>query len=73
MRGNGSKLFTKTIYDPSIWTDAKLKKAVKESVEDALKQNGSFINGKSYKGVTEEGYSIEFWYRDDLIQTFYFL
>ncbi len=72
LTGNGSKNYTKTIYDPAVWTDAKLEKALKEALQDVANKNGTFVNGKSYRGVTIDGYEIEFWYRDNNIQTFYF-
>jgi hypothetical protein len=64
--------YVKTVYDPTIWTDGKLEKALKESLQDAFNKEGAFINGKSYIGKTTEGYEIEFWYRDNKVQTFYF-
>jgi TANFOR domain-containing protein len=64
--------FVKTIYDPTVWTDTKLKKALDEAVKDAFNKEGNFVNNRSYLGKSIEGYEIEFWYRDNRIQTFYF-
>lgn len=64
--------YVKTIYDPKIWSDTKLEKALKEALQDAFLKEGNFINGKSYVGKSIEGYDIEFWYRDNKVQTFYF-
>jgi hypothetical protein len=68
-----SNTFVKTIYDPDVWTDAKLEKALKEALQDVLTKEHELVNGKSYKGFTSEGYEIEFWYRENKIQTFYFI
>lgn len=51
----------------------KARKSIKRSVASASNKQGDFINGKSYIGKTIEGFNIEFWYRNDRIETFYFV
>ena len=63
----------KTIYDPSVWTDAKLETAVKEAALDHAKRHGNFIERKALIGTTSEGYKIEFFYHNGKIETFYFI
>ena len=63
--------FVKTIYDPSIWTDIKLERALKEAIEDAANKNHKIIPYK-FNGVTSEGYHIEGYFKDGKVSTFYF-
>jgi hypothetical protein len=63
--------FLKTIYDPEIWTDAKLEKALKEALQDC-QNNGKLVENKFTSGLTKEGFEIEFIVRDGKVQTFYF-
>lgn len=65
--------FMKAIYDPSIWPDAKLMEALREALHDIKIKRGAFVNGTKYQGMTKEGYNIELWYRNDAVQTFYFV
>jgi len=70
----GTDGFKKTVYDPAIWTDDKLKQAFKEAFQDAnIKNKGVLSKGGPYQGKTRDGYTIEFYYRNDKIQTFYFV
>ncbi|MFA0963105.1 hypothetical protein AB9P05_14970 [Roseivirga sp. BDSF3-8] len=62
----------KTIYDPKIWTDSNLQKAVDEAILDYAKKNGDFLEGQALIGKTSDGYDIEFFYRNGNIETFYF-
>ncbi|GAA4279015.1 EndoU domain-containing protein [Aquimarina mytili] len=68
---SSTKHFEKTLYDPSVWTDAKLEKAIKEAVQDAANKNGGTVPTK-FNGNTTEGYEIEGWFRNGVIETFYF-
>lgn len=70
MKGDGSKDYIKNIYDPAIWTDTKLEKALKESLDDAFK-NKSLADGQ-FNGLTSEGYSIQGYIRNGKVETFYF-
>lgn len=62
----------KTIYDPTIWTDAKIETSIGEAVMDYAKHNGNFVEGQPLLGKTKEGHEIEFFYRDGTVATFYF-
>ncbi len=62
----------KTIYDPAIWTDSKLQKAVDEAILDYAKKNGDLLEGQALIGKTLDGYDIEFFYRNGTVETFYF-
>ncbi len=70
MKGDGSKDYIKNIYDPAIWTDTKLEKALKELLDDAFK-NKSLADGQ-FNGLTSEGYSIQGYIRNGKVETFYF-
>lgn len=39
--------YEKTIYDPKIWTDDKLEKALKEAINDVYGRNGNLLIGKN--------------------------
>ncbi|HEY8936432.1 MAG TPA: hypothetical protein VIM65_14475 [Cyclobacteriaceae bacterium] len=40
----------KTVYDPSIWTDAKLERALKEAIQDAANKSSGVID-REWVGV----------------------
>jgi hypothetical protein len=61
--------FVKTIYDPSIWTDIKLEKALKEALQYKF-QNTPITDGK-FIGLTNENYEMEFIIREGKVSTFY--
>jgi hypothetical protein len=67
--------FRKTIYDPTIWPDSKLDELIRDAFQDAhIKQKGIFsFPDREYIGVTKEGYEIGFYFRDNRIQTYFFL
>ncbi|OOV29857.1 hypothetical protein BXU11_08335 [Flavobacterium sp. LM5] len=65
------KNYVKTIYDPKIWTDSKLEKALKEALLDC-NNKGNMIEDKLTSGITKDGYEIEFIIRDQKVKTFYF-
>jgi hypothetical protein len=65
-------VYQKTVYEAAFWDDVKLEQALKEVVVDVVNNYGNLQNGKSYKGLTKEGYQIEFWFRDNKIETWYF-
>lgn len=65
------KNYVKTIYDPKIWTDSKLEKALKEALQDC-NNKGNMIEDKLTSGITKDGYEIEFIIRDQKVKTFYF-
>lgn len=69
---SASEDFIKSIYDPVIWSDAKLEKALKEALQDAANGNKGIIPTK-FKGNSIEGYPIEGYFRNGKIETFYFL
>ncbi len=72
MKGRkGTENYEKTIYDPKIWTDDKLEKALKEAVQDAINNNGGTLPLK-FNGNTSKGYEIEGYFRNGKIETFYF-
>ena len=66
----GSKDYIKNVYDPSVWTDVKLEKALKEALEDAFK-NKTFEDDQ-FNGLTADGYSIQGYIRNGKVDTFYF-
>lgn len=68
---NTTEDYVKTIYDPAIWPDAKLERALKESLQDVANKNGGNIPYK-FNGVTSEGYKIEGYFKDGKVSTFYF-
>jgi WXG100 family type VII secretion target len=61
----------KTVYDPKVWSDAKLQTAVQEALQDAANRNGGVVP-ELWTGVTKEGYPIRGYFRDGKITTFYF-
>lgn len=63
--------FTKTVYDPVIWTDVKLNQALKEAVQDALNKSGGILR-REWTGVTSEGYNIRGYTQNGRITSFYF-
>jgi hypothetical protein len=64
-----TKLYTKTVYDPQVWTDDKLTQAVVEAVTDAVNK-GQF--NREWIGVTKEGYPIRGFQENGQITTFFF-
>jgi hypothetical protein len=63
----------KTVYDPAIWTDAKLEQALKEAFQDAFNKNDGVIPlTNPTGGLTSEGYKIIFTYRNGNITSFWF-
>jgi hypothetical protein len=74
LRGSSAtENFIKSVYDPLIWTDAKIEKALKESLQDySNKNNGQLVNDKFISGRSKDGYEIEFILRNDNLKTFYF-
>ena len=73
LKGDGAKNFKKAIYDPAIWSDDKLEKALKEVLEDAINKNdGKLPDGNPSEGVTSEGYKIMFTSKNEKITSFWF-
>jgi TANFOR domain-containing protein len=63
----------KTIYNPSKWTDARLAKSIKEAFHDAnIRGKGMLHTKVKFMGTTKEGYKIEFWFRNNKVESFYF-
>lgn len=71
LKEDGTNPFTKTTYDPVIWSDSKLEKSLKEALQDAANK-GNFIENKFVSGLSKEGYEIEFIIRNGKVETFYF-
>ena len=63
--------YEKTVYNPEIWTNDKLEKALKEAVQDAINKNKGILPSK-FNGYTSEGYEIEGYFKNGTIDTFYF-
>lgn len=62
----------KSIYDPAIWPDARLEKALKEAAQDAANlNNGKLL--KEWEGSTTEGYKIHGYFENGKITSFFFL
>jgi Bacterial EndoU nuclease len=61
----------KTIYEPVIWTDSKLDKALKEALQNSSNTNSNILKS-IWDGLTIEGYPIRGYFRDNKISTFYF-
>jgi hypothetical protein len=61
LKGDGSVPFQKTTYNPAIWPDIELEKALKEALQDAAnKNNGILPLGNPSPGFTSEGYKVMF-------------
>ena len=60
---NSTEDYVKTIYDPVVWSDAKLEKALKDALQDAANKNSGTVPYK-FNGVTPEGYKIEGYFKD---------
>jgi len=71
LKGDKTKPFVKTLYDPAVWSDAKLEKALKEALQDVVNKNNGVIPEK-FIGNSTEGYPIEGYYRNGAVDTFYF-
>ncbi|MGB4775658.1 MAG: CdiA family toxin C-terminal domain-containing protein [Daejeonella sp.] len=71
LRGDGAKNFTKTTYDPAIWTDIKLNKALKEAIQDAANKNGGILK-REWNGLTSNGYTMRGYFDNDKITSFFF-
>ncbi|PGH40527.1 MAG: hypothetical protein CRN43_02430 [Candidatus Nephrothrix sp. EaCA] len=71
LKGDKTKPFVKTLYDPAVWSDAKLEKALKEALQDVVNKNNGVIPEK-FIGNSTEGYPIEGYYRKGAVDTFYF-
>ena len=71
LKGDGASPFVKTLYDPAVWSDAKLEKALKEALQDVVNKNNGVIPEK-FIGNSTEGYPIEGYYRNGAVDTFYF-
>jgi len=59
------------VYDPFIWTDAKLERASKEAIQDAANKSSGVID-REWVGVTSEGYSIRGYFNNGKITSFFF-
>lgn len=68
---NTNEDYIKTIYDPSIWSDAKLEKVLKEALQEVANRNDGKIPYK-FNGVSLDGYRIEGYFKDGKVSTFYF-
>ncbi|MCJ1807270.1 CdiA family toxin C-terminal domain-containing protein [Flavobacterium covae] len=68
---NTTEDYVKTIYDPIVWSDAKLEKVLKDALQDAANKNNGTVPYK-FNGVTPEGYKIEGYFKDGKVSTFYF-
>ena len=64
-----AKIFTKTVYDPSVWTDEKLVKAAVEAAMDAANKDNF---KREWSGNTAEGYPIMGYQEKGKITTFFF-
>lgn len=60
----------KTVYNPNIWTDDKLKQALKEALQDASDKRGNIPS--QWSGQTTQGYTIMGFIRDGKLATFFF-
>lgn len=71
LKGNASQPFAKTIYDPVIWNDAKLEKALKETLQDSANKSNCTIP-REWDGITAEGYTIRGYFENGKVTSFYF-
>ncbi|WP_445946279.1 hypothetical protein [Shewanella sp.] len=69
---HNAQVFTKTIYDPLVWTEQRLKESLISALDDAIERN-VFVNTGSFRANDEYNNLIEFWMRDGVLQTFYFV
>ncbi len=60
----------KTVYDPIIWSEQRLKKAAIEAFLDSKTHNT--ISGNRWRGFTKDGFLIEGRMMNQKIRTFYF-
>ena len=68
-----STVYEKTVYDPEIWTDTKLEKALNEVLSESISRNkGTLPTDSPTYGVTIEGYQIIFTHREGKITSFWF-
>ncbi|MCU0467396.1 MAG: polymorphic toxin-type HINT domain-containing protein [Arcicella sp.] len=72
----GGDPFTKTIYNPTIWSDNALENACKEALKDAYSTGNLVTSGSSMKfnGLTNSGIAIEGYFDSTtkIVNTFYF-
>lgn len=71
LRGNGSRPFVKTVYDPVIWDDDKLEQALKEAIQDASNRNNGIIP-REWVGKSHGGYGFRGYYDNGVITSFFF-
>ncbi len=65
--------YIKTIYDPVIWTDERLVKALREALIDAInKNNGILPTANPSPGLTSDGYKILFTTNKGKVTSFWF-
>jgi hypothetical protein len=69
--GDGPDNYVKTIYDPKIWTDAKLEKALKEALQDVVNKNKGVIP-REWEGLSNEGYPIHGYFDNGKVTSFFF-
>ncbi len=68
-----STLYTKTLYDPKIWTDPKLKQALTEALEDSFIKNSiNFPSSSPTFGYTSDGYKIMYTHNGNSVTSFWF-
>lgn len=63
--------FKKTLFDPAIWPESKLRVALQEALQNAADKNGGVIPA-TFSGLTKEGYVIGGYFRDGKVSTFFF-
>lgn len=66
-----SKIYTKTVYDRSIWSNSKLESAAKEAFQYSFNQYNGQVP-REWSGVTKEGYNIHGYFEGGQIKSFYF-
>lgn len=71
LKGDGSDLFRKTVYNGTIWTEEKLEAALKEAIQYSFNKNKGVLLSE-FTGLTKEGYAIHCYYRNGEIQSYFF-
>ena len=63
----------KTLYDPEVWTDEKLKQSLKEAITAAAASNGGTLT-REWSGNTADGYTLRGYYniKEGKITSFFF-
>ena len=63
----------KTLYDPEVWTDEKLKQSLKEAITAAAASNGGTLT-REWSGNTADGYTLRGYYNieEGKITSFFF-